>query len=203
VKLSQRVLAKALGVKSKRTIEKRIAQGMPVDSIEVARAWCEQNLAEPRGSGVATEVATKRKRGSQGSQASESLDSVDGQPLKDQKTLNRMLTAARIKLTERDTAIRGLQEQQADVDAKIRDGHLVPATLVKRVAMERAVALRTKLLELPAQWSLQLAAITDPALVAEFTRKRLKAALVEFCVACGYLSEEDARAQYPSIDLKF
>jgi hypothetical protein len=211
MRISQRALAKALGVKSKRTIEKRIAQGMPVDSIEAARAWCEQNLAEPRGSGVATVTAAEGSQGSQGSQgrkaealaASEPLESDEDPLLKDQKTLNRMLTAARIKLTERDTAIRTLQERQADIEGRIRDGDLVEAKTVQRVGFERSIALRLKLMELPAQWALQLAAITDPALVADFTRKRLKAALVEFCVAWGVLSKEEARTDHPTLDLKF
>jgi hypothetical protein len=114
-----------------------------------------------------------------------------------------MLTAARIKLTERDTAIRTFQEKQADIEGRIRDGHLVEAKTAQRVGFERAIGLRIKLMELPAQWALQLAAITDPALVADFTRKRLKAALVEFCVAWGALSEEEARAEHPTLDLKF
>jgi hypothetical protein len=199
MRLSQRALAKALGGKAKRTIEKRIAQGMPVDSIEAARAWCEQNLGEPRGPGVATiEVATKGSQGSHrrrkaptASEPAAKLD--DGQEsLRDQKTLNRMLTAARIKLTERDTAIRGLQEKQADVDGRIRDGHLVKAEDVKRIGSARAIALRDALLALPAQLALQLAALTDPALVADLLRKCLKQALTEFVEAHRAPQTDDA-----------
>lgn len=197
--ISQRQMATALGVKSKRTIEKRIGQGMPMNSVEAARAWCELNLGETRGPGVvatdmATEAATETGSRSQVAKEEKPLEEASDEvpsddSLQDQKTLNRKLTAARIKLTERDTAIRSLQAAHAKIEADLRDRKLLRAEEEYRKNFERAVVLRTKLLDLPAQWALQLAAITDPGLVAEFTRKRIKAALIEYCEAFGVRAE--------------
>lgn len=75
--VSQREMQKALGVKAKRTIENRIRRGMPMDSVESARAWCKQNVGVRRGSGVATRLATK---GSQGSQHQVRTESSGTQP---------------------------------------------------------------------------------------------------------------------------
>lgn len=197
--ISQRQMAKALGV-SKRTVEKRAAQGMPMNSLEAARSWCGGNLGEPRGSGV---VATSGSHGIRRIKAPPPIGPASIGPAPDdpggeledlnqldQKTLDRLLTAARVKLTERDTAIRRLQEKQRQVDADLRDGKLLRSEDVYRRAFELAVTARTKLLGIPSECAVQLAAMPDPAMVADFLRKRIKAALIEYCSAYGVSLDE-------------
>lgn len=186
--LSQRAMAAALGV-SKRTVEKRIAQGMPMDSAEAARSWTAMNVGEPRGPRLATSKSSHRSQTRRAGQPPDDDPEPAVSGLEDQKTLNRKLTAARINLTEKDTAIRSLQERQAKMDADLRDGKLLRAEDEYRKGFERATGLRQRLLSLPAEWAVQLAAISDPALVADFTRKRIKATLIEYCAAYGVTAE--------------
>jgi hypothetical protein len=55
VSLTQCELAAALGI-TLRAVQKRIARGMPGDSIEAARAWSRMDLRAPRGSGISAEA---------------------------------------------------------------------------------------------------------------------------------------------------
>jgi len=153
-------------------------QQMPVNSIEAAAAWYAVN-GHRRGAG---KMETPLETPAPSFQAPQVSTGPVPSNLPSQADLNRMLTAARVRVTE-------LEAEQAKVDGQIRDGLLVKAEDVKRIGMARAAALRDMLLGLPAELAIQLAALTDPALVADLLRKRLKAALTEFCAAHGVTAE--------------
>lgn len=180
---STRAIGAALGLSHTAVRKLHVKQGMPVDSIESARSWYALN-GHRRGGGRKVETSSKSFQPESFQAAAPTRGSpppaiaVPAGELPDQGTLNRMLTAARVRVTD-------LEAEQAKVDAQIRDGLLVRAEDVKRIGFQRAVALRDKLLALPAELAIQLAAITDPALVADLLRKRLKAALNEYCAAYG------------------
>lgn len=178
---SYRALGAALGLSHTMARKLHEKQGMPTDSIEAARAWYAEN-GHRRGGGN-LETAAPKSFQSAAAPAPVSTAGLEAPPrLLDQATLNRMLTAERVRVTQ-------LEAEQAKVDGEIRDGHLVKAEDVKRIGMARAIALRDRLLALPAELAIQLAAITDPALVTDLLRKRLKAALTEFCAAHGATAE--------------
>lgn len=152
---------------------------MPLDSIEAARQWYELN-GHHRGS--AAKVETTMETPPAGFHAPPAPAEPVPLEQRSQAELNRMLTAARIKVTD-------LEAVQAQMDADLRDGKLLRAEDEYRKNFERAVTLRNKFLALPAEWAIQLAAMSDPALVADFTRKRIKAALIEYCAAYGVTAE--------------
>jgi hypothetical protein len=171
---SYRALGAALGLSHTMARKLHEKQGMPRDSTEAAVAWYAQN-GHHRGAG---NLETKARAGFQGAPPPPPVSTVDPETLPQQALLNRMLTAARVRVTD-------LEAKQAEVDGQIRDGLLVKAEDVKRIGAARAVALRDHLLRLPAELALRLAAMTDPVLVADLLRKSLKAALNEFCDALG------------------
>lgn len=196
---SKSALARALGM-TRPMLYKYAVRGMPMDSEKSARAWLQHNSTGKHGPEASSNHVKGVTRVTGDTPGDTSASDLKGLSLGD---LTKRLMIARIKLTERDTALRALQERQDGMDADLRDGKLLLAEERNRRDFERAVTLRNKLMELSNAWALQLAAITDPALVADFTRKRIKAALIEYCVAHGVGSEEEARADYPNLDLKF
>lgn len=185
---SYRALGAALGLSHTMARKLHEKQGMPTDSIEAATAWYALNGHRRGGGHLGTRAVGSFQRMAPAAPVSRvapitlPLTLEVPQGLLDQGTLNRMLTAERVRVTQ-------LEAEQAKVDGQIRDGHLVQAEEVKRIGMARAIALRDRLLALPAELAIQLAAITDPALVSDLLRKRLKAALTEFCAAHGATAE--------------
>ena len=184
-------LAAALGI-SRPMVRKYLKRGMPSDSEKSARAWLAENSSGRFAKEDSSDGSTPTGTQVEPSAAAEPTASMPGALTGlSQAELTKRLTAARIRLTERDAAVKALQERQAKMDADLRDGKLLRAEEENRKGFERAVALRNKLLALPAEWAVQLAAITDPALVADFTRKRIKAALIEYCAAYGVTAESE------------
>jgi hypothetical protein len=193
-KISDRRLAAELGI-SHTMVRKYRTRGMPTHSATLALAWLTQNsggrFAKKEGARrpaptveTAEDLETPEDDGPHAVEPN-ALGTIE----MSQAELTKRLTAARIKLTNRDAAIRSLQERQAQMDADLRDGKLLRSEDESRKSSVLATALRNKLLALPAEWALQLAAISDPALVADFTRKRIKATLIEFCAAYGVTAE--------------
>lgn len=176
---STRAIGAALGISHTAVRKLHEKQQMPLDSIEAARAWYQLN-GHHRGG--ARKVETSAETSAPAFQGATVSTPAAASHLLDQGTLNRMLTAARVKVTE-------LEASQARMDADLRDGKLLRAEDEYRKNFERAVTLRTKFLSLPAEWAIQLAAMSDPALVADFTRKQIKAALTEYCAAYGVTAE--------------
>lgn len=190
-------MGRVLGV-SPQQVRKYRTRGMPMSSEKSARAWLRKNsmgrFAEKaaRACDGAPGTSSAQERDGSASAAASSPDVLAGLS---QAELTRRLTAARIRLTERDAAIKSLEERQAQMDADLRDGKLLRAEDEYRKNFERALTLRNKLLALPAEWALQLAAITDPAVAADFTRKRIKQALIEYCASYGvHQADEEPRA---------
>lgn len=197
-----RQLGAALGI-SHTMVRKYAKRGMPTGSESAALAWLATNTAgrfaengppecpeepSPELEADRDEVSTSSGVSSEPNAFAETAD-IEGVS---QAELTKRLTAARIKLTNRDVEIRRLQGRQAQMDADLRDGKLLRAEDEHRKGFERALTLRNKFLSLPAEWAVQLAAITDPAIVAAFTRKHLKAALIEYCAAYGVTTEPAA-----------
>jgi len=203
--------ATALGI-SRPMVRKYQRRGMPTDTEESARAWLKKNSGgrfADRGSAAdgtssGTPGGTRRggtsggtHRGTRhppkvkvaGAAADDDLENLS------QAELSRRYVAARIRLTQKDEALKALRERQAQLDADLRDGKLLRAEDEYRRNFERAVVLRTKFLALPSEWAIQLAAMSDPALVADFTRKRIKAALIDYCAAFGVCAEPEGAPQ--------
>lgn len=201
-KIPDRKLAGMLGI-SHTMVRKYRLRGMPTNSEQSALAWLCENSVGRFNEGSGADVVAALERVETGSEevsspeaqtaladddAPEFAENVKLDGLS-QADLTKRLTAARIRLTDRDAEIRRLQGRQAQMDADLRDGKLLRAEEEHRKGFERATTLRNKLLALPAEWAVQLAAITDPAMVADFTRKRIKAALIEYCAAYGVTAE--------------
>jgi hypothetical protein len=180
---SKSAISRELGMK-RTMFYKYAARGMPTDSAQSARAWLLQNTTGRHGPDAGSRPVTRVTGDISGETAAADLK---GLSLAD---LTKRLMVARIKLTDRDAALRALQARQSQMDADLRDGKLLRAEEEARKSSEVALALRSRLMELPNQCALQLAALTDPALVAEFLRKRIKAALIEFCRSYGVTADE-------------
>lgn len=195
--ISGRKLAQVLDI-SHTMVRKYVKRGMPLTSAAAALAWLSANtrgqfsernvrsenadVAGAEDLEISAEPAASPRDPNAFAGARE-LEHVS------QAELTKRLTAARIKLTDRDAEIRSLQGRQAQMDADLRDGKLLRSEDEHRKGFERAVTLRTKLLGLPAECAVQLAAITDPAMVADFMRKRIKAALIEYCESYGVVAD--------------
>jgi MarR-like DNA-binding transcriptional regulator SgrR of sgrS sRNA len=180
---SKAALARALRM-SRPMLYKHAARGMPTDSEKSARVWLRQNTTGKHGPDATPEGVTQVTGDTSGDNHASELKGLS------LAELTKHLMVARIKLTDRDTALRALQARQSQMDADLRAGKLLHAEEEARKSSELAIALRSRLMDLPNQCALQLAALTDPALVAEFLRKRIKVALIEFCAAYGVISQE-------------
>src|SRR5581483_10886331 len=126
---STRAIGAALGISHTMVRKLHEKQQMPVDSIDAARAWYELN-GHRRGGGAKVETPVETPPPS----FQPPPVSTESVPLeqRSQADLNRMLTAARVKVTD-------LEARQAQMDADLRDGKLLRAEDEYRKNFERAV----------------------------------------------------------------
>lgn len=168
---SYRALGAALGLSHTAVRQLHNKRQMPIDSIAAARAWYAQN-GHGRGGGrraarVETGTETSAPRGASASAPADLPD------LPDQGTLNRLLTAAKVRVTD-------LEAHQAQMDAQLRDGNLLKAEDVTAQISAASVALRDRLMALPAELALRIAAMKEPAEVADLLRKALKGVISDW-----------------------
>ena len=162
---SYRAIGAALGLSHTAARKLHEKQQMPVDSIDAARAWYAQNGHHRGGARQRARVETGVETSSPGGSSASNAEILE-----DQATLNRRLTAARVRVTD-------LEARQAQMDAELRDGKLLKAEDVTAQVSGAGVALRDRLMALPAELAVRLAAMNEPAEVADVLRKALKGAI--------------------------
>lgn len=187
-RVSQAAIAAALSI-SPSAVTKQKKRGMPVDSIEAARGWREQNLnvaatkwngssvGGPQAAAVfsATPAAIQFVNRQQGRVAS---DDELGEDFKAARTRREISDANMAEMMEAETR-----------------GDLIRVASVKAAIATAFAATRDGMLQIPARLAPMLAADTDPASVQNLLHQEIHHALMHLAGAADRVGEPSETVQ--------
>lgn len=195
--LSQAAIAAALGI-STATVTKQKKRGMPVDSVESARAWREKNLnvaATKRVDGVSTgfHALESFATSQEASQFTPSLPTAPRQQDRalgddDMGEVGEDFKAARTRREISDANMAEMLEAETRRD-------LIRIAAVRAALATVFATTRDAMLQIPARLAPTLAADADPANVQNVLHEEIHRALMHLSGAAERVGQTDGEVQ--------